>query len=54
MWDVEYKTTKSSQTWLILESYDNKTSACFEALRVSDVYFMVKVKDKDGSVLWRN
>ena len=54
MWSVEYKSTNSSQTWVILESYDNKTSACIEASRVSDVYFMVKVMDMDGSILWRN
>jgi hypothetical protein len=53
MWNVEYKPTSDSQTWVILKSYDNKTSACFKAFQVSNNYFMVKVMDTDGNVLWR-
>ena len=54
MWNVEYKPDNSSQPWDTLDSYDNKTSACISAYRASDDYFMVKVVDTDGSVIWSN
>ena len=54
MWNIEYKPNNNSQEWVTLDSYDNKTSACINAYRVSGDYFMVKVIDTDGSVIWCN
>ena len=54
MWNIEYKPNKDSQAWVILDSYDNKTSACINASRASDNYFMIKVTEPDGSVIWSN
>jgi len=52
MWMVEYKPNNETQAWVILDSHDNKTSACFKASRVSIDYYMVKVTEPDGSVIW--
>ncbi len=54
MWNIEFKSSKDTQEWFILDSYDNKTSACFRAYQVATDYFKVKVMDADGSVLWSN
>ncbi len=54
MWDIKYKPDENSSNWLVLESYDNKTSACFTASRMSQEYFMVKVTGEDGDVVWSN
>ncbi len=54
MWIVEYKPNNDSQLWMFLESYDNKASAILHASRVSEEYYMVKVTDPDGSVIWSN
>jgi len=55
MWNVEYKLNNNSQAWVILDSYDNKTSACFRAFRISGDYPAVKVTNPDGSsVIWNN
>ena len=53
MWNVEYKLNNKSQAWVILDSYDNKTSACFRAFKASSDYFIIKVTNPDGSsVIW--
>jgi hypothetical protein len=54
MWVVEYKPDNNSEAWVILDSHDNKTSACFKAFRLSVDCFMVKVTEPDGSVIWSN
>ena len=54
MWIVEYKPDNDSQPWTALDSYDDKASAILHASRVSGDYYMVKVTDPDGSVIWRN
>lgn len=54
MWTVEYKPDNDSQPWMTLDSYDNKASAILHASRVSGDYYMVKVTDPDGSVIWSN
>jgi len=35
-------------------SYDNKPIAIINASRVLGEYFMIKVTDPDGSVIWSN
>ena len=52
MWDIEYKPNSNAQEWTVLDLYDNKTSACIEASRISDDYFMLKVTEPDGSLIW--
>ena len=54
MWIVQCKPNNDSQPWSDLGSYDNKVSAILYASRVSGEYFMVKVIDPDGSVIWTN
>jgi len=54
MWIVHYKPNNDSQEWSILESHDNKASALVHASRVSGDYFMVKVTDPDGGLIWVN
>lgn len=54
MWTVEYKPDNDSQPWTTMDSYDNKASAILNASRVSGDYYMVKVTDPDGSVIWSN
>jgi hypothetical protein len=54
MWNVQFKSNKYSKEWNILDSHDNKTSACIKAYQVAGDYFKVKVMDADGSVLWSN
>lgn len=54
MWIVQYKPNNDSQAWSPLESYDNKAKALLHASRVSAEYFMIKVTDPDGCVIWRN
>ncbi len=54
MWTLQYKPNKDSQPWSTLDSYDNRLSAIVRASWVSREYFMVKVIDPDGTVIWSN
>jgi hypothetical protein len=54
MWEVYYKPDDDSQEWRILDSYENKAMALFNASRVLSIYFMVKVTDPEDSVIWSN
>ena len=54
MWIVQHKPKNDSQPWSHLDSYDNKASALIYASQASSEYFMVKVTDPDGSVIWSN
>ena len=54
MWNIQYKPDKNSQEWLILNSYDNRTTACFHAYSIANKYYMVIVTEPDGSVIWSN
>jgi hypothetical protein len=49
---VHYKPDNVSQEWGILDYFDNKASALANAYVASAIYFMVKVTDIDGSVIW--
>ncbi len=53
MWIVQYKPNNDSQPWHTLEAYDNKPHAIMHASRVSDQYFLVKVIDPEGYIIWR-
>jgi delta-aminolevulinic acid dehydratase/porphobilinogen synthase len=54
MWVVHYRSNNVSQPWSILDSYDNKVSAIIKAYQVSGNFFMVKVINPDGSIIWSN
>lgn len=54
MWNVEYKPDNVTQTWTVLSTYDDKTSALIMASHVSTNCYMVVVKAPDGSVVWSN
>jgi len=52
MWVLHYRPDKVSQPWSILESFDNRLSTIIKAYQVSAEYFMVKVTDPDGNIIW--
>jgi hypothetical protein len=54
MWLVHYRSNNVSQTWSILELYDNKVSAIIKAYQVSGNFFMVMVINPDGNIIWSN
>jgi len=54
MWVVHYRPDNVSQPWSILGAYDKKTSAIIKAYQVSAEYFMIKVIDPDGNIIWSN
>ena len=54
MWNVQYKRHNASQAWNVLGNYDNKENALIHATRALGYYFMVKVTDPDGNVIWSN
>jgi hypothetical protein len=51
-WVLRYRPDKVSQPWSILDSYDKKISAIIKAYQVSANYFMIKVTDSDGIIIW--
>jgi hypothetical protein len=53
-WVVHYRADNVSQPWTILDSYDKKVSAIIKAYQISANYFMVKIIDPDGNVIWSN
>ena len=54
VWNVQYKRHNASQAWNVLGNYDNKENALIHATRALGYYFMVKVTDPDGNVIWSN
>jgi len=54
MWVVHFRPDKVSQPWSILDSYDIKVNAIIKAYQVSGEYFMIKVVDPDGGIIWSN
>ena len=52
LWVVHYRPNNVSQPWSILDSYDKKVSAIIKAYQISGKYFMVKVIDPGGSIIW--
>lgn len=54
MWIILYKPDNESQPWSALKSYGNKASAISHASLAATEYFIVKVTDPDGSVIWAN
>jgi len=53
-WVVHYRPDKVSQLWSVLDSYDKKVNAIIKAYQVSAKYFMIKVIDPDGNIIWSN
>ena len=51
-WVIQYRPDNVSQPWSILDSFDNKLSAIIKAYQVSGKYFMVKVIDPSGGLIW--
>ena len=54
MWNVQYKRHNVTQLWSTLGNYDNKESALIHATRALEYYFMLKVTDPEGNVIWSN
>ena len=54
MWNVQYKRHNAAQLWSVLGNYDNKESALIHASQALGYYFMVKVTDPEGTVIWSN
>ena len=54
VWTVQYKPNNDSQPWSELRSCDGKAGALLYAAKVSEEYFLVKVLDPGGSVIWSN
>ena len=52
LWVVHYRPNNVSQPWSILDSFDKKVNAIIKAYQVSSSYFMVKVEDPDGNIIW--
>ncbi len=52
MFRVEYKSSNAAQALSVLGSYGSFNSALAAAERIADRYFMVRVVDPDGSVVW--
>ena len=52
LWAVHYRPDNVSQPWSILDSFDNKVNAIIKAYQISGKYFMVKVIDPGGSIIW--
>jgi len=53
MWNIKYKPNNDSQPWSILECYASKAMALIHASRASGEFFMVKVIDGEGRIIWR-
>lgn len=54
MWIILYKPDNDAQSWVALKSYDNKAGAISHASLVAGEFFMVKVMDPDGALIWSN
>ena len=54
MWTVHFRPNSDSQPWSIPDSCYSSVSAIVRATEVLGEYFMVKVTDPDGSVIWAN
>jgi delta-aminolevulinic acid dehydratase/porphobilinogen synthase len=52
MWVLHYRPEKVSQPWYVLGTFDTKVNAIIKAYQVSSEYFMIKVTDMDGRVIW--
>ena len=52
MYKIQYKSNSAYQSWVTLGSYGNESSALSNASRVAGRYFMVRVIDAGGNVIW--
>jgi hypothetical protein len=52
MFKVQYKSQNAYQSWANYGSYGSETSAMGVASRISARYFMVRVTDRYGHVLY--
>ena len=52
MFRVQYKSHNAYQSWVNLGSYGDERSALANATRVCGRYFMVRVLNPDGMVIW--
>jgi hypothetical protein len=52
MWILHFIPDNVSQPWSVLDSFDDKINAIIKAYQVSSQYYMVKVTDMDGRVIW--
>jgi len=52
MYKVQYKSHNAFQAWMNHGTYGNESLALSAADRISGRYFMVRVVDKRGAVVW--
>ena len=52
MFKVQYKSHNASQAWTNHGSYGSESSALGVAERISGKFFMVRVINPDGNVVW--
>ena len=52
MWVLHYIPEHVSQPWSILETFDERVHAIIKAYQVSHQYYMVKVTDVEGRIIW--
>jgi delta-aminolevulinic acid dehydratase/porphobilinogen synthase len=52
MWVLYYRPDNVSQPWSVLDTFDTKVNAIIKAYQVSSEYFMIKVIDTEGRVIW--
>jgi len=52
MYKVQYKCSNANQAWNTAGSYGSESDALASAARAAEKYFMVRVLDQDGNLVW--
>lgn len=52
MFKVQYKVSNAKQSWQPHGTYGSETEALSSAGRIADKYFMVRVLNPDGAVIF--
>lgn len=52
MYRVQYKSQNAFQSWVSYGSYGSEVSALNVAARIGSRYFMVRVVDRNGAVIY--
>ena len=54
MFKVQFKVANPGNAWAGYGSFGNQSTALQAAVRISSKYFMVRVVDDKGSLVWSN
>ncbi len=54
MFKVQFKAVNPGNAWAGYGSFGNQSTALQAAARISSKYFMVRVVDDKGSLVWSN